>query len=544
MRTLFLWVITLTVCGNSGVHNQGLNVRPTESAITLWQNASSNQPPSRPWTPIIRWYSKPGNMLVSVNGQVSGTLTLPNGSVRIVKRLLGEWFIRSEPLRTDCLIHGQTATAQTDQLAVWERMEEAAEEEVEDLLEAEPMLTPRPPLPNYEATLKPARLLLVLDKEATGPDTEENLAMVTAEQLAIVEHIGANYERQLGIRLDLQELILTPDTDTFEDIPNDDALNDFRDWVQTYRPIAEYGWTMASKRGAGLTGKTLGRAFIGRLGRETGISVVRTDAGWTSLAHELGHTLGAYHSRGGMMNATASAARSPSFYTDVSARKTAAMQIYERAADVLPTKIPLRHPEELPFAENDVVRVPPNLSSLHLNLLPNDLHEVRNGQRNETLTFIEHSALFPSKAGSLSLEEGRLRFTPSPTFTEQTAWFRYAIRGDVGNEGMGWPHAAQVTLTFEANVQPSDPDPNQPDPNIAVDEQASLQIHAVDKRLRIQLPQGQSPAGGAILEASPNLKPGSWTALAPVQIDGDTTWWVDLKAERASWFRLRWPKPE
>ncbi|MCH1506881.1 MAG: hypothetical protein L7V86_25110, partial [Verrucomicrobiales bacterium] len=70
------------------------------------------------------------------------------------------------------------------------------------------------------------------------------------------------------------------------------------------------------------------------------------------------------------------------------------------------------------------------------------------------------------------------------------------------------------------------------------------QIRVFENRLQIQLPQGQSLPSGTILEVSPNLQPGSWKALSPVPPEDDRTWWIELGAEQAAWYRLRLPEPE
>ena len=63
---------------------------------------------------------------------------------------------------------------------------------------------------------------MVLDKAATGINTKKNLTIITSQYLALMANVAALYENQLGIRLLIQEMILTPDSSDFEDIPFED----------------------------------------------------------------------------------------------------------------------------------------------------------------------------------------------------------------------------------------------------------------------------------------------------------------------------------
>ena len=118
--------------------------------------------------------------------------------------------------------------------------------------------------PQYEASLKVATVIVALDKSATGRNTTMNLTEVTSQYLALMANLAAIYENQLGIRLLVQELILTPDSDDYDDITlgvNGETLRDFADWTQRWRPESTYGQTLAIRFGAGLTGGTLGIAY-------------------------------------------------------------------------------------------------------------------------------------------------------------------------------------------------------------------------------------------------------------------------------------------
>ena len=118
--------------------------------------------------------------------------------------------------------------------------------------------------PRYEASLKVATVIVVLDKSATGLNSKNHLMEVTSQYLALMSNVASIYENQLGIRLLVQELILTPDSDDYDDIPFDDnggTLDDFADWTQRWRPESTYGQTVAIRFGDGLSGGILGIAF-------------------------------------------------------------------------------------------------------------------------------------------------------------------------------------------------------------------------------------------------------------------------------------------
>ncbi len=85
--------------------------------------------------------------------------------------------------------------------------------------------------PRYEASLKVATVIVALDKSATGLNAKNHLTEVTSQYLALMANVAAIYENQLGVRLLVQELILTPDSDDYEDIPfdsNGGTLDDVR----------------------------------------------------------------------------------------------------------------------------------------------------------------------------------------------------------------------------------------------------------------------------------------------------------------------------
>ena len=119
-----------------------------------------------------------------------------------------------------------------------------------------------------------------------------HLLEVTSQHLALRANVASIYENQRGIRLLVQELILTPDSDDYDDIPFDDnggTLDDFADWTQRWRPESTYGQTVAIRFGDGLSGGILGIAFQNALHTRNGVGVLRTGFGWALTSHEMGH---------------------------------------------------------------------------------------------------------------------------------------------------------------------------------------------------------------------------------------------------------------
>ena len=312
--------------------------------------------------------------------------------------------------------------------------------------EASRYLDPIPMTEDYARSLKNLDLTLVLDKEATGSNDPENLAIIASQWLATVSNVATIYENQLGIRLRLQELIMIPDDETFEDVPSNNGLTDFQRWLSTHRPRATYQWQAAVKVGQGLRPRNLGEAFVGTFGQSNAVALIRKDTGWSTLAHELGHTLGSQHTIGGLMNQAANDGGNRDFFTEVasSVGLTAAAQIHEESAAVFPDISPMRHPEEMPFAKNDYRAIPKGLTYT-VDPRTNDLKQVRFGRKNAALSIASISRLLPPEAGEVRHDGGQIMFTPSAEF-EGPVWFSYTLRGSVGNEGKGWLHKGDVTL--------------------------------------------------------------------------------------------------
>jgi hypothetical protein len=303
----------------------------------------------------------------------------------------------------------------------------------------------------YAASLKDALLMLVLDKEASGPDDPDSLAARASIYLATISNVAAAYENQLGVRLLLSELIMIPDSASYDDLTVSDNLNDFRSWVSRHRPRNRFGWTMASKYGAGLTNRVLGVAFVGALGSSNAVSICDSSGLWDVIAHEVGHNMGSGHSTGGIMNASSLGGNNRSFFTDVTSGETAAKDIYDHSANQLIGSAVLRNPEQMPFANRDsrttTVGVP-----VQFNPIGNDAESVRNGAIN-TLSLDEVGSVSPIGEGTVEIIGNEVRFVPSEDFTGVT-WFSYTLRGSVGNNGEGWLHKGDVGIRVGSAPDP------------------------------------------------------------------------------------------
>ena len=321
--------------------------------------------------------------------------------------------------------------------------------------------------PRYEASLKVATVIVALDKSATGLNAKNHLTEVTSQYLALMANVAAIYENQLGVRLLVQELILTPDSDDYEDIPfdsNGGTLDMFADWSQRWRPEASYGQTASIRFGDGLSGGVLGIAFQNALHTRNGVSVMRAGFGWALTSHEMGHIFGSGHSMGGIMNPQYST-KLRSFFKDIEGEEfTAASQIYARSSGRLSGPAAMRNPAEMPFAVDDVAWAAPG-ERIYYNVLANDLKQVYRGQQN-SLSLAEVGQVTPRYAGSVAIEAGRAVFTPSTGF-EGTAWFSYSVRGDTGR---GWLHKGDVAVVV------GDPEGNAFEMDVAAGQARTLKL--------------------------------------------------------------------
>ncbi len=306
----------------------------------------------------------------------------------------------------------------------------------------------------YDASLKDIMILTVSSKSRTGPTS--GLSSKAATYFAIAARSADLYERQLGMRYLMQELILIPSDSSESDPgnPSGTALGDdlyhFRTWISSNRPQSTYKWghaalwTIVYNSGGG----TIGLAWTDGYGSTYGMSVQEPNWGWEVHTHELGHNVGSTHSSGGVMNAS-HISGAESFYKVIPNQSyTAAMDIYNYMS--YPSRpyvygpAALRHPEEIPFGVDDSLATAMG-TAITFDPLVNDLVNVPYGATN-TLSLEEVGQVLPKSAGQASVVNGQIEFTPAAGFSGQ-AWFSYTLRGSLGNSGNGWLHRADVLIT-------------------------------------------------------------------------------------------------
>lgn len=307
----------------------------------------------------------------------------------------------------------------------------------------------------YDASLKDVIVLWASSQSQTGSSAD--LSSRAASYLTYAARVADTYERQLGFRYLLQELILIASDSGEADPGNPPSgttdLAHWKNWLDTYRPQGIYGWGHAALWTVveGSPGGVIGRSWQDFFGNSTfGQSVQERDWAWDVHNHEFGHSVGAAHTNGGVMNATLLNNEESFFHVVESGTITAAMDIYNYMANnatALANQYGpaiLRHPEEIPFGVDDLVITPID-TPLLFDPLANDLTAVLNGAEN-VLTLVEVGQVYPKAAGSAQVVGNEIEFTPAAGFVGQ-AWFTYTLAGDVGNDGKGWLHSADVIVT-------------------------------------------------------------------------------------------------
>ena len=311
----------------------------------------------------------------------------------------------------------------------------------------------------YDASLKEIRVMMVSGSTQTG--TSANLSSSAADYLTFAARAADVYERQLGLRYQMQELVLIASDSGQPDVecsPNQSGGSDdataVRNWCNSYRPQATYGWghVHAWTLVDGSAGGTIGWSNIGKYGsRLYGLSVNERAYHWEVLIHELGHNVGASHTQGGVMNATSSSSAQEDFFTENAnyGGYTAASDIYSYMSQpgraFLFGSADLRNPVEMPFGVDDAVSTAAD-TPVTFNPLGNDLTATPLFGRTNILSLVEVGQVFPKSAGTVTMSGDEITFTPTSGFTGNV-WFTYTVGGDVGNGGKGWLHSADVVIT-------------------------------------------------------------------------------------------------
>ncbi len=303
--------------------------------------------------------------------------------------------------------------------------------------------------PQYDASLRDMPVLWGSSKSQTGSSSSLNSR--AASYLTYAARVRDTYERQLGLRFMLMELVMVPNDSSEDDLG--ESLGEWRTWLSNHRPQSTFDWghaglwTLVDGSGGGV----IGRAFVDNYGDSAlGVSVQERNFDWDVFNHELGHNVGASHSNGGVMNPSLSNNNEDFFKKSENGDYTAAMDIYNHmstssdALNKLYGPADLRHPEETPFAITDEVSTPLE-TPLTFDPLENDIHTVPYGTEN-ALRLIEVGSVYPAAAGTVEVDGELLTFTPSTGYTGN-AWFTYTIQGTIGNGGRGWLHAADVIVS-------------------------------------------------------------------------------------------------
>lgn len=307
--------------------------------------------------------------------------------------------------------------------------------------------------PLYDASLVDLMILCVLDKATTGSDAAAFPAKV-AETLVRAAAVSELFERQLGLRPLLQEIILNPDEPAYSD-PGQ-TIASFLSWIGAERPRASFSWGHAVRFGVvdGSKGGVIGRTYTRAYGGGGGVSECEPQYDHSLFGHELGHNVGSNHTNGGIMNASFRSLQSD-FHRPVASDPsiTGATQIYNDIQTAARTygDAPLRNPAEMPFGVDDVIATASE--AILFDPLANDRAQTLLGMPNSQLSLMEVGVVVPKAAGSARVVGGDIEFIPSAGYVGP-AWFTYTLRGNVGNGGSGWLHAAHVNVSVNETEGP------------------------------------------------------------------------------------------
>ncbi len=315
----------------------------------------------------------------------------------------------------------------------------------------------------YDASLRDIVILWISSKVETGPSSGLNAR--AASYLATAGRVADAYERQLGLRYILQELVLLPSDSSQPDVANTNLGNSdlerLQAWLDLYRPKNSFRWGHATAWTPvnGALGGTVGTAYLDAYGNGNFSTSVQERAfGWRVHSHEFGHNVGASHSVGGIMNSSLSG-NTEDFYTEsLNGSYTAAKDISNymgadpNALSDMYGPATLRDAAEIPFAIDDTMFISGGNSG-SLSPLGNDEVMVNFGVTND-IRLVEVGAVFPKAAGSVTINSGDVVFTPANGFTG-LAYFTYTISGNQGNGGVGWLHSADVTVSVDSSTNPS-----------------------------------------------------------------------------------------
>lgn len=314
--------------------------------------------------------------------------------------------------------------------------------------------------PQYNVSLPDITVLWASSKSETG--TSSGLSARAAEYFSIAARVADIYERQLGLRYLLQELILVPSDSPEVDPGAAGTLEGWGSWLGTYRPQSTYLWGHAALWTIAVDGPggVIGQAWVDAYGSSYGQSIQERNWGWPVHAHEMGHNVGADHTSGGIMNPYLISG-TEDFFTLVEGEDyTAAKDIHAYMGTGMRNFVfgyaSMRDPVEIPFANDDAVATPVD-TPVSFNPLANDLDHVTAGVVN-TLRLVEVGQVYPVSAGTACVTGDQIEFVPSPGYTGQ-AWFTYTLGGDVGNFNKGWLHSADVVVTVGGDTTAPTMDP-------------------------------------------------------------------------------------